>query len=129
MRAAFIFLAAAVIVTSCSSNEVEIGNKTTMEIDQLFDAGKVMKGELVEAQFEVKNTGEFPLLIGEVKVGCSCTLASKPEEPIAPGKTGVIKASVDTDKIGTGVFNKSISIVANTVPSTTTVVIQGNVVK
>lgn len=128
MKAIYLFLTLA-FLTACSSNEVEIGNKTTMEVEKLFDAGRVVKGEIVQAKFKVKNTGDFPLVIGEVKVGCSCTLASKPEDPISPGETGIIEASVDTEKIGTGVFNKSISIIANTVPSTTEVVIQGNVVE
>lgn len=128
MKTVYLFLTLA-FLTACSSNEVEIGNKTTMEVEKLFDAGRVVKGEVVHAKFKVTNTGDFPLVIGEVKVGCSCTLASKPEDPIAPGSTGIIEASVDTEKIGTGVFNKSISIIANTVPSTTEVVIQGNVVE
>lgn len=128
MKTVYLFLTLA-FLTACSSNEVEIGNKTTMEVEKLFDAGRVVKGEVVHAKFKVTNTGDFPLVIGEVKVGCSCTLASKPEDPIAPGATGIIEASVDTEKIGTGVFNKSINIIANTVPSTTEVVIQGNVVE
>lgn len=128
MRTLFILLSLA-LVTACSDNGVEVGNKTSLEVEKLFDAGKVIKGEVVKAKFVVKNTGEYPLVIGDVKVGCSCTLASKPEDPIAPGETGVIEASVDTEKVGTGVFNKSISIIANTTPSTTTVAIQGNIVK
>jgi hypothetical protein len=116
-----------IILASCGSNEVVMGNKTTIEVNKSFQAGKVMKGEIIKAKFIVKNTGDYPLIIGDVVVACSCTLASKPEEPIAPGDSAVIEATVDTGKTGGGAINKSVTIVANTVPSSTVVVINATV--
>ncbi len=111
----------------CSDNEVKVGSRTTMEIDPVFNAGEVALGEVVKASFKVKNTGDQPLVIGDVKVGCSCTLASKPEKPINPGETGIIEAKIDTQKIGQGKFNKGINVVANTNPSVTMLNIVGEV--
>lgn len=104
-------------VMSCSSDtDLSPGNRTTMEINEEFDAGEVIKGEFVTAKFTVKNTGNYPLIISEVSVGCKCTLAKKPEEPIAPGESGEIIAQVDTDKTGVGNVVKTINVVSNADP-------------
>src|SRR2546423_9406530 len=59
--------------------------------------GKVKEGDVVEITWHFKNTGEKPLIIGRVQPGCGCTLAEQPEEPVAPGKEGVIKAKFDSN--------------------------------
>lgn len=116
--------------TGCSTDmEVSPGQRTTMEVEEVFDAGEVVKGEFVTAKFTVKNTGDYPLVIAEVKAGCTCTVAQKPEEPIAPGKTGVIIAQVDTDKTGVGSVVKTVNIVSNSDPSTKVVTIKALVLK
>ncbi len=128
MKKTFLFCSLSFLIFACSgSNEVEVGNKTTMYVDPVFDAGEVVKGELVVAEFTVKNTGNYPLVIAEVKGSCSCTVASKPEDPIQPGQSGKIKAEVDTDRTSTGVISKSVRIVANTEPSITEVVVKAKV--
>jgi len=111
---------------ACESNsEVEVGNKTTMEIDRVFDAGEVMKGEVVTAKFKVTNTGDYPLVLASVKPSCSCTVSSYPEEPIMPGESDVIAATVNTDRLGSGVLSKQVSVTANTSPSVTQLKIKG----
>lgn len=128
MKALFL-IGSLFLLTACGSNDVEIGNKTTVEFDSIYDAGVVAKGELVKAKIKIKNTGDYPLVVGDVEVSCSCTLASKPEEPIKPGATGIIEASVDSDKLNMGKFSRDIRIIANTNPSTLVVSIQGEVIK
>lgn len=118
-------LAISVLFSSCGgSDTVEVGNKTTMEVAPVFDAGKVLKGEKIDAEFKIKNTGSYPLVIAEVKGSCTCTVADKPEDPIMPGESFVIRAYVDTDRTGTGAINKSITIVANTDPSISNVMVK-----
>ena len=115
-------------LVSCSgSDTVEVGNKTTMEIDKVFDAGTVVKGEMITAKFKLENTGSYPLVIAEVKGSCSCTVAEYPEEPIAPGETAEIMAHVNTDKTGAGIINKSVRVVANTKPSITQLQVKASV--
>ncbi|MDO7612790.1 MAG: DUF1573 domain-containing protein [Crocinitomicaceae bacterium] len=114
----FLFFSAGVI-SSCKTDhlEAEIGQKTTMKITKVFDAGERIKGEKIEARFEVENTGRYPLVFGSIKGSCSCTVAEKPEAPILPGKKGVIKAVVDTEKFDSGYkLNKIVTVMANTVP-------------
>lgn len=119
------------LFAGCAGNSaVEIGNKTTMEVTpSVFDAGDVLFGERVTAKFEVKNTGEYPLVLGEVKGSCSCTVADYTDEPIQPGKTGTVTAYVNTAETGVGTLNKAVNIVANTENSVTKVVVRANVMK
>jgi hypothetical protein len=112
-----------------SDNTVEIGKKTEMKVDPVFDAGSVNKGEKIKAVFKVKNTGKSPLVISEVKGSCTCTVADFPKKPILAGETGEIKAEVNTDKTGEGKISKSIRITANTVPGLTVVHVKANVVQ
>ena len=111
-----------------SDNTVEIGKKTEMKVDPVFDAGSVNKGEKIKAVFKVKNTGKSPLVISEVKGSCTCTVADFPKKPILAGETGEIKAEVNTDKTGEGKISKSIRITANTVPGWTVVHVKANVI-
>ena len=130
MKKIMIFSLSLLLLVACGgTTNVSVGDKTTMEINELFDAGDVVKGEMVTAEFEIKNTGDYPLVIGEVKGSCSCTVADYPREPIAPGETGIVSAHVDTDKVEAGLMNKGVRIVANTDPSITQVVIRANVMR
>lgn len=122
------FVLLTLLFVSCTENNVvSVGNKTTMEVEKVFDAGNVVKGEMVTARFNVKNTGDYPLVLAEVKASCSCTVAEYDEEPLSPGESMVLMAHVNTDKTGTGIVNKSVRIVANTEPSITQVMIKANV--
>lgn len=115
-------------LVSCSSNEVEVGNKTTLEVEAVFDAGKVIKGEKVKAVFVIKNTGSYQLVIADAKPSCSCTVPSKPEAPIMPGESGKITAVIDTEKVSSGPITKNVVVVANTTPSETRLTIKANVI-
>ncbi len=118
------------LFTSCGGDQdYVVGNKTTLEVEKLFDAGDVVKGEMVTAKFIIKNTGDYPLVIGEVVPSCSCTISDAPEEPIQPGKSGEVIAYVNTDKVPAGVLHKSVRIVSNTEPSVTEVIIKANVIR
>lgn len=112
-------LISVVVFNSCKTDqlEAEIGQKTSMKITKVFDAGERIKGEKIYAEFQVENTGRYPLVFGEIKGSCSCTVAEKPETPILPGRKGVIKAVVDTEKFDSGYrLNKIVTVMANTVP-------------
>ena len=125
-------LIAVLVLVSCgdSNDAINIANKTTMTVEPaLFDAGEILKGEMIDAKYTITNTGDFPLILAEVKGGCSCTVADYPDEPIQPGESGTIMAHVNTDETGMGPLNKGVSIVANTEPSVTTVVIRANVIR
>ena len=61
MRFLFVSLVVLIsgVLSSCKDNnlENEIGQKTTIKITKIFDAGESVKGEKIYASFEVENTG------------------------------------------------------------------------
>ena len=82
------------------------------------DFGKVLQGEVVTYSFHFTNTGNAPLLISNVSTSCGCTVGDYPRTPIAPGKGGVIKATYNS-KGHHGMQNRSLTVVANTMPNRT----------
>lgn len=91
-------------------------NFTTIQwMDSTYqDLGKVKKGAVVEISWHFKNAGNKPLIIQSVRPGCGCTVADKPEEPIAPGGTGIITGKFDSNNQSEGEHRKSIAVEANT---------------
>lgn len=66
----------------------------------------------VEIKFEFVNTGNQPLIIGNVKASCGCTTPSWSKDPVAPGNKGYI--TVVYNPLGRpGKFNKSVTINSN----------------
>lgn len=128
MKKVFLFLSIITLLSCDNEKKVIVGNRTTMDIDLVYDAGTVIKGEMINAKFNVTNTGEFPLVIAEVVGSCTCTVADYPDEPLAPGESGVINAHVNTDRTGTGLINKTLSVTANTKPHVTELAIKAKVV-
>src|SRR5664279_246920 len=75
--------------------------------------GNIPEGKKLEVAYRFMNSGNKPLIIARVQPSCGCTVAEQPEEPIQPGKEGVIKASFNSEG-RTGINNKTIFVVANT---------------
>lgn len=119
-----------ILLFSCgdsAKSDMVIGEYTTIEVNELYDGGTVIKGAIVRAEFEVKNTGDYPLVIADIRPACNCTVSEFEQDPIAPGESTIIVASVDTEKLNTGVITKPVTVTANTKPSTTTLMIKATV--
>lgn len=82
-------------------------------LDSIQHMGSVKEGEFVNVAFRFKNTGDELLIIKNVSASCGCTIPEKPEEPIAPGEMGVIKATFDS-RGRAGINQKAIMLQANT---------------
>lgn len=82
------------------------------------DFGTVLQGEVVSCSFRFTNTGSAPLLLSEVTSSCGCTVVDYPHEPIAPGKTGAIKATYDS-KGHHGFQSRTLTVMSNTMPAKT----------
>jgi len=93
-----------------------------------FDFGQISQGEKVTYTFRFKNEGKADLIIAKVEGSCGCTVMKGwPKHPIKPGGKG--KIDVIFDSAGRrGKQNKSISVVANTIPSTTVLKLEGEIV-
>ena len=62
--------------------------------------------------FEFTNTGDAPLIITNVLSTCGCTVPTKPEAPIMPGKTGKIEVKYNMTP---GPIRKTITVESNAV--------------
>lgn len=93
-----------------------------------YDFGQISQGEKVTYTYRFKNTGKSDLIIAKVEGSCGCTVMKGwPKHPIKPGGNG--KIDVIFDSAGRrGKQNKSISVVANTIPSTTVLKLEGEII-
>lgn len=92
------------------------------------DFGTITDGDIVEHTFKFKNTGEAPLIISNAKATCGCTVPKWPKEPIPVGEEGEILVRFNS-RNKPGNQNKTVTITANTYPSSNKVRIRANVVK
>jgi hypothetical protein len=66
-----------------------------LSIDEpVFEGGAFRPGESLTHEFTLRNKGNAPLLIEEVRTGCSCTVAAH-DRTIAPGGQGRVRLTVD----------------------------------
>ena len=76
-----------------------------------FNAGDVAKGDVIDHDFTVKNTGKADLLILSVKPACGCT-APDWTKIVPPGGTGKITLKVDTARFK-GPISKTATVQTN----------------
>lgn len=88
--------------------------------------GNITDGDVVEHTFNFVNTGDAPLIISNARGSCGCTVPEYPRTPIAPGASGSIKVSFNSSG-KTGHPKKTVTITANTVPTTTVLNIEAEV--
>jgi hypothetical protein len=85
----------------------------TMDFKDTFHSfGALREGEIVSYDFEFTNKGRSPLVITNAKGSCGCTVADYPNEPVAPGKGGVISVKFNSEG-KTGHQEKSVTVSTN----------------
>ena len=85
-----------------SDSAVAKFNSTTI------DLGKIKQDNPTTATFEVTNIGREPLIIEQATPTCGCTIGDYTKEPIAPGKSGFIKATYNAKNVG--MFEKRLNV-------------------
>lgn len=90
------------------------------------DFGNILQDSENTKVFTFTNTGSEPLVIENAKGACGCTVPQYPKEPIAPGGTGEIKVVYKPGK-QKNKQNKTVTITANTEPSSTILTIIADV--
>jgi hypothetical protein len=79
--------------------------------DNTLDYGKVTKANDSGIRvFEFTNTGDAPLIITNVLSTCGCTVPTKPNAPILPGKKGKIEVKYN---MALGPIRKTITVESN----------------
>jgi len=91
-----------------------------------IDYGTIEKKSNGTRVFEFTNTGNAPLIINRVKSSCGCTVPSKPEKPVMPGKSDKIVVSYNTKRLGP--FRKTITVYSNASNAVVILKIKGKVV-
>jgi len=76
------------------------------------DFSTIPQGKPVYYNFEIENTADTALKLGDVHASCGCTTPEWSREPIAPGKKGMIR--VGYNAMAEGYFEKFITITYNT---------------
>lgn len=105
-----IVLLASILLTSLGFAQAKI--EFTAK-DNTIDYGNVYKDSDSGVRvFEFTNTGTAPLVITNVQSTCGCTVPSKPNDPIAPGKKGEISVKYNMNP---GPIRKTISVETNAV--------------
>jgi len=78
---------------------------------ETIDYGTVVKGQDSGVRtFEFTNTGDEPLVITNVRSSCGCTVPSKPEAPVMPGKSDKIEVKYN---MSMGTISKTITVESN----------------
>jgi len=80
----------------------------------LHDFGNVESDSENTTEFVITNTGSMPLIIEDVAASCGCTTPQKPEKPIPPGKTDVIKVTFKPKEGQKNEIRKTVTVTANT---------------
>ncbi|GGG56916.1 DUF1573 domain-containing protein [Epilithonimonas arachidiradicis] len=106
---------------------IAFASAQTISFDKTtFDYGNIKAGSDGHRFFTVKNTGDKPLILSEVKPSCGCTQPEWSKDPILPGKTAQIKVGYNTGIKGP--FNKLIEVYSNDPQNNRSVLyIKGNV--
>lgn len=122
---ASILIGASAFNSFAQAQPIEKGPKITFE-KETHDYGEVKYDGDGYYTFVFENTGNEPIVLGDVKGSCSCTVPEWPKVPIAPGEKGEIRVKYDTKK--PGAINKSVTVMSNAINSPTLILrIKGNV--
>jgi len=139
-----IFLLAMLTVLGVTSSNAQKATKTKAVTSKSIapkveGAGMVFESEVIDygtiphnsdgnREFVFTNNGTKPLIIANTQGSCGCTVPTRPEEPIMPGKTGKIGVKYATDRVGA--FTKTVTVTSNAEgQSTQTLTIKGTVLQ
>lgn len=94
---------------------------------ETVDYGTIEQNSDGKREFTFTNTGNAPIIITKVKASCGCTVPTKPQEPIMPGKSATIGVKYDTKRLGD--FSKTITVTSNATEPVKKIRIKGNIIK
>lgn len=101
------------------------GPNTMKFKEETHDFGNLQQGAPAVTEFMFTNSGKEPIMVQNAKGSCGCTVPSYSKDPVAPGKTGSIKVSYDSKRVGP--INKTVTVTSNV--GTTVLHIKGNIDK
>jgi hypothetical protein len=125
-RILFVLMAVAMTTGTIAAQQKEAS--ITVVDSATYDFGDINEADgPVSHIFTILNNGEMPLVITRVVASCGCTTPEWTKEPIAPGKTGEVKATYDPNG-RPNAFNKTVSVYSNGKTGNYALTIRGNVI-
>ena len=107
-----LFTMAAFAITSWAMAQQTEGKQKAEDLisfkEKKHDFGKIKQGVPVTYDFAFQNTSDKPVVIENAWASCGCTTPTKPEQPVAKGKTNVIKAGFNA--AAAGEFDKTVYV-------------------
>ncbi len=91
----------------------------------VYDYGNINKGDDGTCEFVFTNTGKEDLVLTRVFASCGCTNPIWPTDPIPKKKSGVIRVTYDTNRVGG--INKNITVESNAENGRVVLKIKGSV--
>tara|TARA_B100001287_G_C22685418_1_gene533124 strand:- start:377 stop:796 length:420 start_codon:yes stop_codon:yes gene_type:complete len=122
-----------IFLFSCSKKEEKKGinfGKAKVKIENdTYNFGTINKGEVVEAEFVIKNISDVPFIIRSAKATtCDCTTVSSwTKKEIYKGEEAKIKVIFDSNKSKGGDQKKSITLLTNSSNIYIILTLKGNV--
>jgi Protein of unknown function (DUF1573) len=80
-------------------------------VEMVKDLGFVPKGEMASHEFQIRNEGNAPLEVREVRASCGCTVTEF-DKVVAPGQMGKVRMTVDTTTFN-GPISKGVTVYTN----------------
>lgn len=111
LKAAIVALCAVPALTVALLAQTAAAKPKAVPVEPIKDVGTIAKGEKIVHDFVLRNDGNAPLEITEVRPACGCTVAEF-DKTIAPGQTGKVHAVVDTVTFN-GPIAKGVTVTTN----------------
>lgn len=116
MKKVIVFLCFSVALLNASAQQQFVSSSNGAKIkfeSEVVEYGIIQQDANGNREVKFTNVGKEPLILQSVMSSCGCLVASYPKEPIAPGKSGVIKVHYDTKRVGK--FEKTLTVNSNDV--------------
>ena len=107
-----LFTLAAFAITSLAVAQKTEGQPKAEDLikfkEKKHDFGKIKQGTPVTYDFSFQNISDKPVVIENAWASCGCTTPTKPEQPVAKGKSNIIKAGFNS--AAAGPFDKTVYV-------------------
>ena len=120
-----LFLGAAALVFATGLFAQKKANDVAKFKSETIEMGKLQVSKPETVIFNVLNVGKEPLIIEAATPTCGCTIGDYTKAPIAPGKSGEIKATYNAANLGT--FEKHLTVKFAGVDEIKSITIKGEV--
>lgn len=108
------------------STETQSSRNTQIEADNVeFDLGTIPRGDAKTVKVSIKNTGNSPFIIFDIRASCGCTHIEYEKKPISPDSITSISITYNADDRGH--FNKTVLVYGNMDNAPLIIRLKGNI--